>query len=149
MKILKRNSDHLVVSTNQAARLTATAIQTPGAENSQYNTGNATEVTGVTLPPDFVQGAHGYNNGWIMVNQAKYDARQVELAAIAEKRQAERDFKQDSIDVYADSGIQTLLKARPAQIENWIDTNVTNLAQAKTVLIRLAKVVALLVNDRF
>ena len=76
MKLIKRNSDHLVVNTDQSAVLSAEGIGIgTNSENRSYNTSNATEVTGVTPLADFVKGAHGYNNGWIMVNQARYDAQ--------------------------------------------------------------------------
>lgn len=43
-----------------------------------------------------------------------------------------------------DAGIQALINARPAAIENYINNNVTDLATAKDVLIILAKMVSVL-----
>ena len=47
-----------------------------------------------------------------------------------------------------DSGIQALRNRTPAQVDAWIDNNVTDLASARTVLKLLARVVALLARER-
>jgi len=48
------------------------------------------------------------------------------------------------VRVKRDAVIQTLQNATPAQIDNWIEANVNSLAEAKTVLKAMAKVIALL-----
>lgn len=48
--------------------------------------------------------------------------------------------------VRADAQVRALMAMTPAQIDAWMQTNVTNLAQARTVLTRLAQIVAVLLR---
>lgn len=57
--------------------------------------------------------------------------------------QQEIDDLADHNSITTDLNIRALLKARPVQIENWIMNNVTDLASARQVLIRLAKFLSL------
>ena len=71
--------------------------------------------------------------------------------SVVDKTQAELDAEQQIIDdrddeiaIKANSALKALLTARPAQIETYIDNNVTDLASARTVLKHLAKAVSIL-----
>lgn len=59
---------------------------------------------------------------------------------------AEYEFQQDEAAVKVDAEVLALLKARPAQINNYIENNVTDLDSAKTVLKILARAVSVLAN---
>lgn len=74
------------------------------------------------------------------VTQAVVAKGQEQLDAEAE----EAAQQSDKALLKADPQILALLKARPAAIENYIDNNVNNLAEAKTVLKILAKTCAVL-----
>lgn len=69
---------------------------------------------------------------------------QAELDAAAEK-----DARDQIVtNLRADNAIQALRTLTPAQVDNYIDTNVTDLASAKTVLKRIVRVIALLARER-
>ena len=57
--------------------------------------------------------------------------------------------QQDARVVKADPVLMQFLMARPAQIEQYIQNNVTDLASARAVLKTLAKAVALLAKREF
>lgn len=59
---------------------------------------------------------------------------------------AEYEFQQDEAAVKVDAEVLALLKARPDQINNYIENNVTDLDSAKTVLKILARAVSVLAN---
>jgi hypothetical protein len=63
--------------------------------------------------------------------QAALDAQAAAAAVEAEDDAASETIRQDN-------RLRTLLTASPAQIETWIDNNVTNLAEAKEALAILA-----------
>jgi hypothetical protein len=63
--------------------------------------------------------------------------------------QKEAEFQADQAALRLDADVLGLLKARPAGIENYIETNVNNIAQAKAVLKTIAKAVAVLANHQF
>lgn len=54
---------------------------------------------------------------------------------------------EDTAALKADAQVLALLKARPEQINNYIDANVTNLAEAKTVLKILARALAVVAQN--
>ena len=51
-------------------------------------------------------------------------------------------------ELKADSAIQALRTRTPAQVDAWIENNVTTLAEARTVLKILARILALLARER-
>jgi hypothetical protein len=67
------------------------------------------------------------------------------------ERQAEEDhrtaYQQNFEALKNNIQARQLLKATPAQIDNYIETNVTNLASAKEVLKLLAKAVSVLAHE--
>ena len=69
--------------------------------------------------------------------QAELDA----LAAIDDKADHARQLRANFL-------VQQLVTRKPAQVDDWINTNVTDLASAKVVLRVLAYVVALLARER-
>jgi hypothetical protein len=75
--------------------------------------------------------AHVWNGtAWVVDND-----RQAVVNFLA---QLDTDFE----SVKGDSSIRTFLRMTPAQVDSYIDANVTNIAQARTVLKVLAKVVS-------
>ena len=56
---------------------------------------------------------------------------------------------EDSLVIRGDATVKSLILARPAGIESYINTNVTDLATAKEVLIVLAKAVSALGKQAF
>lgn len=66
----------------------------------------------------------------------------------AEIAQAAED-ESDRQGIIGDNAIRALITARPVQINNYIDNNVNNLEQAKTVLKILAKAVSMVVKKQF
>ena len=70
---------------------------------------------------------------------------QTEIDARAEQK-ADQD---DAAAIKLDAAVKALILARPAQIENYINTNVKTLATAKTVLIILAKAISALGKTGF
>lgn len=65
---------------------------------------------------------------------------------------AELEAVQDETDattIRADATVRALITGTPAQIENYINTNVTNLATAKEVLIILAKAISAIGKQQF
>lgn len=52
--------------------------------------------------------------------------------------------EEDKVLVTGSADIRALVNLRPAQIEAWMEANVNTLAEAKTVMIRMAKVVSIL-----
>ena len=71
------------------------------------------------------------------------------LADVATADQLILDDATDDAATRADTAIQALVDARPAQIENWIENNVTDLASAKVVLTRIVKVLRLIARNEF
>lgn len=59
---------------------------------------------------------------------------------------AEQEYQADVATMQGDNALKALLKARPDQINTYIDTNVTDLASAKDVLKILARAVSVLGN---
>ena len=67
--------------------------------------------------------------------QAELDARAAKFAAMTA--------------VKTDPAVRQLVKASPEGIENYINQNVTDLASAKSVLVKLAKAVSVLAQREF
>lgn len=74
---------------------------------------------------------------------------QEEIDAIQAKRAQEKADKEDRQALVNDSMAEALFKARPDQINTYIDNNVTDLASAKAVLKILARAVSLLAKSMF
>jgi len=83
--------------------------------------------------PQLVNGA--WVDGWII---SDLSAEEIAEKAATEAHRADRDA------LKADNAVAALLKARPAQINSYIDANVTNLAEARAVLKILARAIAVL-----
>lgn len=71
------------------------------------------------------------------------DYTQAELDAMAAS-EAESTARES---VIADNQVRALLKATPAQIDAYVDANVTSLASAKVALATLARAVSILAQD--
>lgn len=95
------------------------------------------EVTN-TLPDRIYRDAWELSGTEIVINatkQAKIDAKI--------QRQTDGDT------IKADTQVKQLINASPTAIDNFIDTNVTDLASAKQVLKRLAKAVSAIGREAF
>lgn len=91
-----------------------------------------------TVTQYLVQGIPVFNNGLLEVTRV-VTAKTVGQINREAKEAAQAE---DKVALALDSQVRNLLTARPAQINNYIETNVTNLAQAKEVLKILARAVA-------
>ncbi len=63
--------------------------------------------------------------------------------AIKDQRRAE------AAQIKADNQVRQIINASPTQIDNWIDNNVTNLAEAKELFKRLAKAISAIGREAF
>lgn len=61
----------------------------------------------------------------------------------------EREYRTQRAQIIADSFIPQFIAMTPAQVTNYIETNVTNLASAKTVISKLALMMLLLAKREF
>lgn len=91
------------------------------------------DITGITPPP----AAGWYTDG------ATYSANPITPEDIADKARLDQDAA-DLAATRADALITALITRTPAQIEAYIEANVTNLTGARDVLTLLAKCVAIL-----
>jgi len=78
--------------------------------------------------------------------QPVYDAW-VAARAAAEAAKVQRET--DAAAIKQDNAVKQLINASPDQIETWITNNVTNLAEAKAVLIRLTKALSAVAREAF
>lgn len=101
------------------------------ANKPQYD--EATENVVEGDPVETSPGVWGQN--WLIV--AKTDAEIDDYQFEAARANAIEAIKQDQ-------EVIQLLKANPGQIDNFIDNNVTNMAEAKDVLKRIARAVSVL-----
>lgn len=86
---------------------------------------------------------------WDDTNQAKPTLQEYTAAVAAVEAEEANEATRDAAmvaDVDRAAMVQQLRTATPAQIKAYINNNVTNLAEAKTMLARLALAVALLVR---
>lgn len=90
---------------------------------------------------DFVPFQLAYDNGWYVIDQVAYDTAADNIDSISKKRV--RRF------VQRNPQIRQLLTVKPNQIEAFINTNVTDLASAKGILVTLAQTVAVLGQELF
>jgi len=82
-------------------------------------------------------------------NDPNWEVTQIITALTAQEQTdyATVTARNEDVDLLkADAEVLALLKARPAQINNYIENNVTNLAEAKTVLKILARAVSVLAH---
>ena len=82
-------------------------------------------------------------------NDPNWEVTQIITALTAQEQTdyATITARNEDVDLLkADAEVLALLKARPAQINNYIENNVTNLAEAKTVLKILARAVSVLAH---
>lgn len=89
------------------------------------------------------------------VDSRSVDDREVQAWIIAGNTIIEPDPppppSQEDLDLAAakgDAKLEAVKTMTPAQIRNWVDTNVTNLAQAKDLLATLAVAVSILWRER-
>jgi len=99
--------------------------------------------------PSFDPATQRIEQGVPVFNDPNWEVIQV-ITALTQQEQdaiAVRTARQEDIAAMkADAEVLALLKARPSAINNYIDNNVTNLAEAKTVLKILARAVAVLAH---
>jgi hypothetical protein len=69
------------------------------------------------------------------------------VTALTAQELKQVSLAEDAATLKADSQVINLLTARPAAINNYIETNVTNLAQAKDVLKILARAIAVVASN--
>lgn len=93
--------------------------------------------------PSFNPATEKLVEGVPTLNGSVWEVQQVVVPLTAEELAA-RTQQEDTEALKADNQVTALLKARPAQINNYIDANVTNLAEAKAVLKILARAVSVL-----
>ena len=94
------------------------------------------------LTEKLVPGAPVFGTEWTITKVVV--ALSAEEAAAAVKTQNGKD---DEATLKSDVQVLALLQARPTQINNYIDANVSNLAEAKDVLKILARAVAVLAKE--
>jgi len=88
--------------------------------------------------------------GTPVLNVGVWEVRRVVVPASAEEiadRTKAAELAEDKVALKADAQVLALLTARPAAINNYIETNVTNLAQAKDVLKILARAIAVVASN--
>lgn len=79
-----------------------------------------------------------------------FDYRTPEEKAAQAQASAERaDDEADASEIRNTPAVKTLIRSRPAQIDNYIDTNVTDLASAKDVLKILTKAISAIGKQSF
>jgi hypothetical protein len=102
-------------------------------------------VNGIWNVPDDPDNRH-YQlvQDWLASNTPDPEFTQEEIDAQAALAALDAEIAADTASAKIDPDILALIGARPAGIENYINTNVTDLASAKEVLIILAKVVSVL-----
>ncbi len=115
---------------------------------------NIHNIFSVTQKPDpvytpatqyLVQGVPVGENGAYVVTRVVTAKTPEE---IAKETQATNDAA-DKAAVKADAQVLALLRARPTAINNYIDSNVTNLTQAKEVLKIIARALAVVAQREF
>ena len=57
--------------------------------------------------------------------------------------------EEDEIEIINDSTLKALLTKRPAQIDTYIDDNINNLAEAKSYLKKLTRIVKVIAAETF
>ena len=113
----------------------------PESTRNQFNVFTVTQKPDPVYTPAthyLVQGVPVFENGLLVVTRV-VTAKTAEVLAAEAKAAAEAADKES---LSQDSQVRNLLTARPAAINSYIETNVTNLAQAKEVLKILARAVA-------
>ena len=107
---------------------------------------NVKPVTQLADPP-YDPATQRLVQGTPVFNDPNWEVTQVVQALTQEEvddKQTESDLADDLALFSSDPNVKALLGARSAQIENYIDNNVTDLASAKEILKILAKANAIL-----
>lgn len=123
----------------------------PSPTKAQLAEFDVYELVETTRPPstttyDIVEGtpvedpASIWTQTWVQVAVSPEETTRRELAAREEA---------DKADILADSFVGTFIAMSPAQIEGYIDANVTDLASARNVMKKMAKMVLLLARREF
>jgi hypothetical protein len=92
-----------------------------------------------------VQGSPVFVNGLLGVTRVVTNKSPEQIA----KEASDKASDEDRVAMKADQQVINLLKARPTAINNYIENNVTNLAQAKEVLKVLARALAVVAHSQF
>jgi len=90
-----------------------------------------------------------YVQAWdiIALTQEEMDQKVIEEAARVAAEEDQLLYEQGVDNLKTDRQMRQFFKATPAQIDNYIETNVTSLATAKSVLKMLAKAVSVLAHE--
>lgn len=62
----------------------------------------------------------------------------------ANEASEEAKFESDAAAVKSDNALKALVNMSPSQIDAWAAANITNLAEARSALVKLAKIVSIL-----
>ena len=105
----------------------------------------ATSKPDYDLTKNITEGTPGeYANVWLQMWE-ETPASAEEIAA----RQAREKTKAERLEVKQDTFVNTFISMSPAQVNAYVDNNVTDLASAKNVLNKLALMVLLLAREEF
>jgi len=85
-----------------------------------------------------------YREAWV-INNGVIEIDPTKQAKVDTRLQREVETTQNKGDV----AIKQIINASPQQIESYINTNVTNLAQARSFLIKLTKAVSAIGRESF
>lgn len=120
----------------------------PESARNQFNVFTVTQKPDPAFNPAtqyLVQGTPVLENGaWVVTRVVTAKTAEQIAQELKAAQQAE-----DAEAVKVDTQVKNLLTARPAQINAYIETNVTNLAQAKEVLKILARALAVVAQKTF
>ena len=71
------------------------------------------------------------------------------LAHVAAIQQKNLDDAVDDAQTKGDAAIQALIAKRPAEIDTWVDANITDLASARNLFKKIIKVIRLYAKKEF
>lgn len=98
----------------------------------------------VAWGPDTAHYQPALQAGDVLTIEAELPADVLTAQTAAVTQQAADDTDRGA--VRADAQVRALMAMTPSQIDTWMTANVTTLAQARTVLTRLAQIVAVLLR---
>lgn len=97
---------------------------------------------------DLGGGSYGYTWTIVALTQQEQDAREARLAAEQAAQALAAADAADLATAKADSVVRYIVTRTPAEINTYVQTNVTNLATAKDLIAKLAVAVSVLAKDK-
>jgi len=147
MRAIRRISDNVVlylVPNHQRVALFPDRARIGSVTVLDVNSTTHEIVADVTQPRYFIGGQMVWDGDWSILDQPQYDAALSGLPKYLDDQEAET-----KAEVFADQQVRNMLKSTPAEIETYIDTNVTDMASAKEVMKVLAKALSALAKREF